>query len=130
MTAGIERLELPQIWADLASKPRMVDLSPWLLIVAAVLFLAEIFERRTGWFGRLRKPAIANQVSSASEPESKPAKRSFVLQKGKAVSKAKSTPTAPTPKPAPASEVSDGDDAVAALRKARERAGRRTNRES
>jgi hypothetical protein len=31
---GKERLELPQIWAELKSKPRLLDISPWLLVVA------------------------------------------------------------------------------------------------
>lgn len=47
-TGGKERLDLPGIWKDLPRKLRLIELAPWLLILAALLFLVEILERRSG----------------------------------------------------------------------------------
>ena len=47
-TGGRDRLEIPKIWNELPVKSRYVELTPWLLVAAAVLLLLEIFERRTG----------------------------------------------------------------------------------
>jgi len=126
-TGGKERIELPQIWADLVAKPRWIDLSPWLFVMAALLFLVEIFERRTGWFGRIRKSASA--AGAKAEP---------VPAEGRPAVKSPRAPAAPTaelkkpsaarhPAPVPADDA--GASAVDALRKARERAGRRTKRD-
>src|SRR6185503_14919680 len=37
-SGGKERIEIPQIWADLQIKPRYVELTPWLLVLATILF--------------------------------------------------------------------------------------------
>ncbi|MGC9943947.1 MAG: hypothetical protein ABSE48_19140 [Verrucomicrobiota bacterium] len=47
-TGGKERVEIPKLWDELPVKFRYVELAPWLLVAAAILFLLEIFERRTG----------------------------------------------------------------------------------
>jgi hypothetical protein len=47
-TGGKERIELTSIWQDIPKVPRYFDLTPYLLYAASLLFLAEIFERRTG----------------------------------------------------------------------------------
>ncbi|MCI0526372.1 MAG: VWA domain-containing protein, partial [Nitrospira sp.] len=47
-TGGSERVDLAGIWKDLPKQPRRVEMGPWLLILAVVLFLLEVLERRTG----------------------------------------------------------------------------------
>jgi hypothetical protein len=47
-TGGKERIELTSLWQDIPRVPRYFDLTPYLLYAASLLFLAEIFERRTG----------------------------------------------------------------------------------
>lgn len=48
-TGGIARLEVGSIWNDMTRQPRMISLTPWLLIMAALLMLVEVIERRTGF---------------------------------------------------------------------------------
>jgi Mg-chelatase subunit ChlD len=138
-SGGRERLELPQIWADLVTKPRLVDMSPWLLVLAAVLFLTEIFERRTGWFSRLRRPQaeLAAQAGVESQTGS-PSKVKWLEQITglmsrkpvvKANAKAKASDSIGGPAQGDAASSPTSDATLDALRKARERAGRRTNRD-
>jgi Mg-chelatase subunit ChlD len=47
-TGGKERVELSGVWKDLPRLPRLVDLSPWLLMLATALLLVEVLERHTG----------------------------------------------------------------------------------
>jgi len=47
-TGGKERLELPGVWKDLPRQPRLIELSPWLLMLAILLLLVEVLERHTG----------------------------------------------------------------------------------
>ncbi|MDR2116606.1 MAG: VWA domain-containing protein [Planctomycetaceae bacterium] len=48
-TGGCERMELPAMWNDIPKVPRYFDLSSWLIYAAIICFVAEIFQRRTGW---------------------------------------------------------------------------------
>jgi hypothetical protein len=47
-TGGKERVELSGVWKDLPRLPRLVELAPWLLMLATVLLLIEALERHTG----------------------------------------------------------------------------------
>ncbi len=47
-TNGKERINLAGIWEDLPEKPQYRRIACWLIISAVVLFLFEIFHRRTG----------------------------------------------------------------------------------
>jgi Mg-chelatase subunit ChlD len=47
-TGGKERVELSGVWKDLPRLPRLVELAPWLLMLATVLLLVEVLERHTG----------------------------------------------------------------------------------
>ena len=64
-SGGKERIEIPQTWAELQVKSRYIEIVPWLLIAAVLLFLVEIFERRTGWVSRL----ITRKQTTATVPE-------------------------------------------------------------
>src|SRR5690348_2977676 len=67
-SGGKERIEIPQTWAELQVKARYIEIVPWLLIASVLLFLVEIFERRTGWISRTltrQKPAAVVEVEAA-----------------------------------------------------------------
>jgi Mg-chelatase subunit ChlD len=144
-TGGRELLEIPEIWATLPTRPHYVELMPWLLIAAVLLFLAEIFERRTGWISRLfSKPKPAAVVAetpllpppSAERPVGYPP-----CNTNSSVPHARPLPLRPPPRPnplprnlsaspaeiPPTTPLAKGDT-VDALRQARERAHRRTGR--
>jgi len=48
ITGGVERFELGNIWQDIPRQGRLIEISHWLVILAILLFLVEILERRTG----------------------------------------------------------------------------------
>ena len=137
-------MEIPKIWSELPIKSRYVELAPWLLIASAILFLLEIFERRTGWVSRFfgRKPAAAQnetEESGAEIPQAATAKKPafpWLVRKPaqKIATVAKTKPAAPVStapaetKPAPEKPASM-ESAIDALRKARERAHKRTDKE-
>lgn len=50
-TGGKERLELSGVWKDLPRRPRLIELTPWLLMTAIGLLLIEVLERYTGLVG-------------------------------------------------------------------------------
>ncbi|HEY1490844.1 MAG TPA: VWA domain-containing protein, partial [Verrucomicrobiae bacterium] len=143
-SGGKERIEIPTVWADLQVKARYIEIVPWLLVAAVVLFLLEIFERRTGWVSRLFKrqePALAAGDATVTEPatrEPEPAvKRLVRKRKQKAAvptaapataARRETKPEKPAAPAAPAQPAST-DSTMDALRKARERADRRTKRD-
>jgi Mg-chelatase subunit ChlD len=69
-TGGKERVEIPKIWGELPVKSRYVELAPWLLVLGTLLFLLEILERRTGWVSRLFGRKVAVKVET-EEPDVK-----------------------------------------------------------
>ncbi|MEJ0091553.1 MAG: hypothetical protein WDM80_17630 [Limisphaerales bacterium] len=142
-TGGKERIEIPKIWDELPVKSRYVELAPWLLVMATVLFLLEVLERRTGWLSRLfriktataqtdaervealqpdvaRKPIFPWPVRKAARPKTAP-----IMTKSKPDKPVSSATT--TSKPVSDKSIS-GDSAIDSLRKARERANRRTDK--
>jgi hypothetical protein len=112
-SGGKERLELTGIWKELPRVPRRVDVAPWLLLAAVVLFLLEILERRTGLFVRTIPPAEKQEKRITRT-------RTWFGQKEKAPAPApvpiSTSPTAA--KPMPASVEADGG-LLEALRQAR-----------
>jgi Mg-chelatase subunit ChlD len=143
-TGGRELIEIPDIWATLPTRPQYVELMPWLLVIAVLLFLAEIFERRTGWLSRLaraRKPAAAVPEAEGAPPRSAAVGWMSALQRQLArtarqsrapARNASAGPRAPQPPAKPAASTPAAAPAAVdnldALRKARERASRRTGR--
>lgn len=109
-TGGVERVDLPALWKELPRQPRLQRVAPALLLLAVILLLTEVLERRTGLLTwalarlRIRLPAPRPTVAA---PAPKPA-----------------APTAPSPSPAapvPAAPAAQGTDLLDALRKARSR---------
>jgi uncharacterized membrane protein len=71
MTNGRERVNLGGIWADMPRRPRLFAMSPYFLVLAVILLLLEVLERRTSLISthRLR---IARIRLDRPEPESRP----------------------------------------------------------
>jgi len=158
-TGGQSRDVLPTIWDDLPRRPRRVSLVPWLLLVAVLLLLTEVFERRSGMLTAARRRELRQrraaaereadaEPAAAPEPAATPGMAAR-LQRWLPGRKPRQ-PAAPAPgESTRAAEAADtihpqGDaDATAkpaepgkpqpemrdALRAARQRAGRRTRRD-
>src|SRR5208283_2078778 len=126
------------------SKPRYVEMTPWLIVLGMVSFLLEIFERRTGWVSRLFSAgAAATRTAAIEETGSALVQPVFVAKKFFRWPIRKSRAALPvrgevkTVKPSPPSEKvaeppvpTESDAGLDSLRKARERADRRTGRNS
>ncbi|HEX3889985.1 MAG TPA: hypothetical protein VHX90_03950, partial [Verrucomicrobiae bacterium] len=145
-TGGKERVEIPKIWSELPVRSRYVELAPWLLVLGTILFLLEVLERRTGWVSRLfgRKIAVAQvptESSDAEVPQADPVRKPvfpWLVRKPvrtttapAAARRSTIAPVSVTPaETKSASEKPAGaESTLDALRKARERANRRTDRE-
>lgn len=146
-TGGRERIEIPKIWKELPVKSRFVELAPWLLILATLLFLLEVLERRTGWVSRLFRgqpttaPAATTEAeTSVATPEHKPifpwlARKPVHPPKSQTVAKTAAAPgaaTMPTKSirtSAAPEQLAASESAIDTLRKARERANRRRDKE-
>jgi hypothetical protein len=124
-TGGKERIEIPKIWNELPVRSRYVELAPWLLVAGAILFLLEIFERRAGWISKIFRQQPVAKPAEVEEPAPQKASRR------PAMAKANATPAlTATAKTKPAPEKTTGpESAIDALRKARERAQQRTDRD-
>jgi Mg-chelatase subunit ChlD len=126
-TGGKERIEIPKIWSELPVRSRYVELAPWLLVLAAFLFLLEILERRAGWLTGLTGAKTAEvkmrtAETKASEQRAVPQSR-FIPAKPKTPEPVLTS----TVKAKPVADKSSGEDSsIETLRKARERAQRRT----
>lgn len=55
LTGGEQRVDLAAIWETLPKRPRFIELAPWLILAAAVAFLLEILQRRTGTLRLIRR---------------------------------------------------------------------------
>jgi hypothetical protein len=143
-TGGKDRVEIPKIWGELPVKSRYVELAPWLLVVGTILFLLEILERRTGWVLRLfaRKAAVAHVENEGAEAlEAIPARKpvsSWLVRKPVRTATAPAAATTKTTAPVSAmpaetkptlEKPASTESTLDALRKARERAHRRTDKD-
>ncbi len=115
-TGGAHLADLSRIWQTLPKQSHRLELTWLLYLLAALLFLIEIFERRTGWLAsRLRRTTIS---SATDEPE-------------KPFSTKKTSPKKPDKKPPSEPPSSPGapektEPAESLLQRAKRRAGTRT----
>lgn len=128
-TGGSERLNLGNIWNDIARKPKLVSLVPYLLMLAVVTFLLEVLQRRTSLLSfawRPRWPSWRPKLNLSWQPSLSPFKR---RPKDKQI--AVSTPKQPQPDriSAPSKKEAATDGMFDALNQAQERARRRTERD-
>ena len=130
-TAGKERVELSGVWKDLPRLPRLVKLSPWLLMLATVLLLIEVFERHTGLISARLLPELNRGRERIRD--FKPAKLRWTRRK-RPVEVAETPPSQPVADQQSQAEAKQAEPAAApaaildALRQARQQAKERTKR--
>jgi Mg-chelatase subunit ChlD len=118
-TGGKERdVELEKIWQDLPRKTRLIPMTPWLLLLAVLMILLEVLERRT-WL--LSSPRWLMRSTRAERTARHAAARPGPVQPALPVPEAAPPLTAAAQ--APAAEETAG--MVDAIRKARERSRNR-----
>lgn len=147
MTQGQARSELGAIWDDLIPIDRFKSIGHWLWLIAVVILLLEVLERRTSWVSQFtlslakRRAAVraaaitdADAEHESAEPQSKArqrrsrkkAKRSEVVAVDKAPSSKKQTGAATSDSPISGEPKEDQGDLLSALDQAKQRADRRT----
>jgi Mg-chelatase subunit ChlD len=127
-TGGHEQVDLSKMWADLPVNSRYVEMAPWLLIAAALIFLIEIFERRTGWIARIFGAKRAVAVSAEKAEATQPAKPVSSQVKPQPKPKQPSASAAPSASKAPVKPAAEPGAELDHFRKARERASRREDK--
>lgn len=125
-TGGEPRVDVGEIWRDFPRRPRIVELTPWLLAGAIVLLLAEVLERRTAlvsapWTRRAAR-APERQVAEPARRR-KPARR-----RGRRAAKDEPVAAPGPPEAAESVEEAPQPGVVDALAQARRRASRRLGR--
>ena len=119
-TGGKERIDLAGIWQDLPRQVRLMPVGRWLLLLAVLCLLLEVFERRTlvlsGLFRRLPRRATVGAETAAPRP-AVAVKRPSVPP-----TPAKPVPAVQPAAPAAVAKKEDGADMLDALRKARQKA--------
>jgi Mg-chelatase subunit ChlD len=126
-TGGKERIELAGVWKDLQRQPRLIGLAPWLLMLAILMLLIEVFERYTGLITGRMAPALKREREPIRDPKAVELKRPRTVTAAKA--------GAPAPQQADgerqAEEKTEQAEPIAildALRQARQQAKERTKR--
>ncbi len=154
ITGGVARTELASMWGDLPTVDRRVSVAHWLWLMAVMVILLEVVERRTGWVSAsvphsLQIPRFKRR--QRDEPTGSPVipktrrwlrRKSSASPQPSSSSKSPKQPTAsPTPAPGPTTsdttspiETHDAPNVASpglgsALEKARKRADRRTGRD-
>lgn len=128
ITKGRQLNDLASIWEHTSRKKRHISLTPWILIVALVVFLAEILQRRTGIFAsnRIGKRGVSTENASEQDsPPPRPRPRS-------GTGESRDVDTRPSKKQSENQQQSQSEPPPAntldAMRRARKRANRRTRR--
>ncbi|MGH9768190.1 MAG: VWA domain-containing protein [Blastocatellia bacterium] len=126
-TGGKERVELSGVWKDLPRLPRMVELAPWLLMLATALLLIEVLERHTGLVSARLLPELKRGRERIREARPVRLKRPRADKKAEIVA-----PSAPeiddNRQPAPEAARAEPAAILDALKQARQQARERTKR--
>ncbi len=113
-TGGKERIDLAAAWHDLPRTPRFIEIGRYMLLVAIVILLVEILERRTGLLSMLPGKKRKAQEEPPSEAPEKPGRKARTIPD-------KEQPTKPTPQ-----GDQDHDNMLDAFQQARRKAKDRT----
>ena len=119
VTDGKQRINLGEIWDDLPRQPRLISLQPWLLILALILLLLEVLERRTGLLSVRHGRRFVETVSQRILGKERPATQVTVPPTVEETS---------PPTPEESEMPSERDGMLDALSQARKRASGRTGR--
>jgi len=92
-TGGKERIDLSGIWQDLPKTEKMVDISPYLLLFAIILFFLEVLDRRMGlatslifsirqkkWSGFMRRRQGPIEISAVTSDNATPSGSDAISQ--------------------------------------------------
>lgn len=74
-TGGKERVELSGVWKDLPRRPRLIELAPWMLMLATALLLIEVLERHTGLISARLLPELERGAKRIREARAVKLKR-------------------------------------------------------
>ena len=118
-TDGKQRINLGEIWDDLPRQPRLISLQPWLLILALILLLLEVLERRTGLLSMRHGRRFVETISQCILRKERPATQDTMPPTVEETS-----PSTPEESETP----SERDGMLDALSQARKRASGRTGR--
>ncbi len=115
LTGGEQRVDLAAIWETLPKRRRFIELAPWLILAAAVAFLLEILQRRTGTLRLIRRkiaPVEKEEETTATPLTRKTSAPTTVrVSEKEAATKIASSPSA-----------TETPDSLDAFRQARQRA--------
>ena len=75
LSGGQALADVGEIWQLLPRGLRPLPLATWLYLLAALLFLTEIFERRTAWFSGRRRTATPRRASDSKRESARPSPR-------------------------------------------------------
>lgn len=119
MTGGVSRIRPEELWSDLPERQRYHALTPWLVLLAMLLLLLEVGERRLNLLSRLlprrrSRPAAAAPATPAP-PVRPPKKRRSQPRRPAAAPPEPEPPEAPPAAVEPESSIGD------ALRQVRKR---------
>lgn len=133
-TGGRARVNIAQIWNDLPRKEQITPVGKWLLLAAAVVFLLEIFERRTGLLTTLKFWRLLGRMEVTRRVVN--TERKIKVLKPKRAGKAKEQPAVEEPETSTAAPAKPKDektkaplrktDMLDAIKHARHRAKGRT----
>ncbi|MGH9837201.1 MAG: VWA domain-containing protein [Blastocatellia bacterium] len=127
-TAGAERIELSGVWKDLPRRPRLIELAPWLLMLATLLLLIEVLERHTGLVSVQLLPVMRRDREPTLEVRAMRPRTETTTKASRPVSpQADDEPQPPTPTE-PAEPAAPPTAIMDALRQARRQAKERTKR--
>jgi Mg-chelatase subunit ChlD len=130
-TGGKERVEISGVWKDLPRLPRLVELAPWLLMLATVLLLTEVLERRAGLISARLLPELKRGRERIRDV--RPSKLRWARKKSP-LEIAKPAPSQPVADQQSQPDAKPSEPAVApaaildALRQARQQVKERTKR--
>ena len=125
-TNGSERINLTEIWNDLPRQSQVISIGHWLLLVAVVLILLEVLERRTGLLSGFKWKPLTGKIRIRRETVASP-KRPKPRKARKARESSEPEPDLPTEPPAPEKKAA-APGLLSALSKAQRSAKARTDR--
>ncbi len=122
-TGGEERLDVAAIWASLPTQVRLVEVSWVCYVLAVVLLLADVLQRRTGVFtrGQAKRPRLPRMAWGRRAPR-------VPRRTGAGRGQAPRPPDDAPPRPVVPPETPEREGTLDALAQARRRARHRTER--
>jgi len=124
-TGGQERSDIPAIWGELPIRTRYSEISHWLFLLAAAVFVFDVLQRRTGFLSSLRPLRGVENRESVGIGHEKPKPDVTRGMSRRTHPKPESEASKPiTPPQAPPGSPSTLD----AMKRARKRANGRTSR--